>query len=160
MTRHWRKCAAGGALGAAVMLSTLVLGGGPTAAGEPPAQAPKAFCADMEKTAQAGENLLAHPSPVAANRVTLASRVATNFLGQNTPAIMAAKAQYAELWAQDVSALLGYHQGAVSGETKPDLQMMATVVLEKVDTDVRRTCPRDTKAFTALTGLERKDADH
>jgi PPE-repeat protein len=49
------------------------------------------------------------PLPVvAANRAQLASLVATNFLGQNTPAIAATEAQYAEMWAQDAAAMYGY----------------------------------------------------
>jgi len=53
--------------------------------------------------------LAAVPPPViAANRAQLMALVATNFLGQNTPAIMATEAQYAEMWAQDAAAMYGY----------------------------------------------------
>jgi PPE-repeat protein len=48
------------------------------------------------------------PPAVAANRAQLATLVATNFLGQNTAAIAATEAQYAEYWAQDASAMYGY----------------------------------------------------
>ena len=48
------------------------------------------------------------PPVVAANRAQLASLVATNVLGQNTPAIAATEAQYAEMWAQDAAAMYGY----------------------------------------------------
>jgi PPE-repeat protein len=48
------------------------------------------------------------PPVVAANRAQLASLVATNFLGQNTPAIAATEAQYGEMWAQDAAAMYGY----------------------------------------------------
>ena len=48
------------------------------------------------------------PPVVAANRAQLASLIATNFLGQNTPAIAATEAQYAEMWAQDAAAMYGY----------------------------------------------------
>ena len=41
------------------------------------------------------------PPVIAANRATLALLVATNLLGQNTPAIAANEATYAEFWAQD-----------------------------------------------------------
>ncbi|MFZ3307074.1 MAG: PPE family protein [Mycobacterium sp.] len=41
------------------------------------------------------------PAVVAANRSLLAALVATNFLGQNTPAIAATEAQYMEMWFQD-----------------------------------------------------------
>jgi PPE-repeat protein len=48
------------------------------------------------------------PSVIAANRAQLASLVATNFLGQNTPAIAATEVHYAEMWAQDAAAMYGY----------------------------------------------------
>jgi PPE-repeat protein len=41
------------------------------------------------------------PAVIAANRALLAALVATNFLGQNTPAIMATEALYMEMWFQD-----------------------------------------------------------
>lgn len=54
------------------------------------------------------------PPSVAANRAQLAALVATNFLGINTPAIMATEVDYAEMWAQDVAAMVGYHSGATA----------------------------------------------
>ena len=48
------------------------------------------------------------PPVIAANRTLLMSLVATNILGQNTPAIAATEAQYAEMWAQDAGAMYGY----------------------------------------------------
>uniref|UniRef100_UPI002629AB1D PPE family protein n=2 Tax=Mycobacterium sp. TaxID=1785 RepID=UPI002629AB1D len=48
------------------------------------------------------------PPVIAANRVLLATLVATNFFGQNTPAIAATEAQYMEMWAQDAVAMYGY----------------------------------------------------
>ncbi|QGK51509.1 PPE domain-containing protein [Mycobacterium intracellulare subsp. chimaera] len=48
------------------------------------------------------------PPVIAANRAQLMALIATNFLGQNTPAIMATEAQYAEMWAQDAAAMYGY----------------------------------------------------
>ena len=41
------------------------------------------------------------PTVIAANRALLAALVATNFLGQNTPAIAATEALYMEMWFQD-----------------------------------------------------------
>ncbi len=49
-----------------------------------------------------------NPALVASNRATLAALVATNFLGINTPAIMATQAQYAEMWVQDATAMYTY----------------------------------------------------
>ncbi|MEM6104990.1 PPE family protein [Mycobacterium sp. 050272] len=48
------------------------------------------------------------PQLVAANRLQLMVLVATNFLGQNTPAIAACEAQYAEMWVQDATAMYSY----------------------------------------------------
>ncbi|TVS88944.1 PPE family protein [Mycobacterium helveticum] len=48
------------------------------------------------------------PEEVAANRTQLASLVATNIFGQNTAAIAATEAQYAEMWAQDALAMDTY----------------------------------------------------
>ncbi|MGA9677193.1 MAG: PPE family protein [Mycobacterium sp.] len=48
------------------------------------------------------------PPVIATNRAQLAMLVATNFLGINTPAIVATEAQYAEMWAQDAAAMYGY----------------------------------------------------
>jgi PPE-repeat protein len=48
------------------------------------------------------------PPAIAANRALLAALVATNFLGQNTPAIMMTEALYVEMWAQDAAAMYGY----------------------------------------------------
>ena len=41
------------------------------------------------------------PPVIAANRVLLLNLIATNFFGQNTPAIAVTEAQYMEMWAQD-----------------------------------------------------------
>jgi len=54
------------------------------------------------------------PPVIAANRVLLATLVATNFLGQNTPAIAATEAQYMEMWAQDAVAMYGYAASSVT----------------------------------------------
>jgi PPE-repeat protein len=56
------------------------------------------------------------PPEIEVNRALLASLVATNILGQNTPAIAATEAQYAEMWAQDAAAMYAY-AGASSAAT-------------------------------------------
>jgi PPE-repeat protein len=48
------------------------------------------------------------PPVIAANRAQLAMLVATNVIGQNTPAIAANEALYGEMWAQDAAAMYGY----------------------------------------------------
>jgi PPE-repeat protein len=54
------------------------------------------------------------PPVIAANRSTLMALVATNFLGQNTAAIAATEAHYAQMWAQDATAMYGYAAGAAA----------------------------------------------
>jgi PPE-repeat protein len=54
------------------------------------------------------------PAVIAANRALLATLVATNFFGQNTPAIAATEAAYAEMWAQDAVAMYAYAGSARS----------------------------------------------
>jgi PPE-repeat protein len=68
--------------------------------------------ADQAKAAASGYeaafSATVPPPVIAANRTLLASLVATNILGQNTPAIATTEADYAEMWAQDAAAMYGY----------------------------------------------------
>jgi PPE-repeat protein len=48
------------------------------------------------------------PEVIAANRALLMMLIATNILGQNTPAIAATEAHYMEMWAQDATAMYAY----------------------------------------------------
>jgi PPE-repeat protein len=48
------------------------------------------------------------PPVITANRTLLMTLVATNILGQNTPAIAATEAHYMQMWAQDAAAMYGY----------------------------------------------------
>jgi PPE-repeat protein len=57
------------------------------------------------------------PSVIAANRTLLASLIATNILGQNTPAIAATETHYAEMWAQDAAAMYGYAGSSAAAST-------------------------------------------
>ncbi|WP_324738373.1 PPE family protein [Mycobacterium sp. 5-140-3-2] len=60
------------------------------------------------------------PPVIAANRMLLANLIATNFFGQNTPAIAATEAQYMEMWAQDAVAMYGYAaSSAMASELAP-----------------------------------------
>lgn len=58
------------------------------------------------------------PPLITANREQLMSLAATNLLGQNSPAIEALQAEYAEMWAQDAAAMFAY---AASSETASTL---------------------------------------
>jgi PPE-repeat protein len=61
------------------------------------------------------------PAMIAANRSLLAALIATNFLGQNTPAIAATEAQYMEMWFQD----------GLTMDTYATLAQQATVLPEQ-----------------------------
>jgi PPE-repeat protein len=57
------------------------------------------------------------PAVVAANRAQLAALVATNVLGQNTPAIAVTEALYGEMWSQDAAAMYGYAGSSAAAAT-------------------------------------------
>ena len=57
------------------------------------------------------------PAVVTQNRELLMSLVATNLLGQNSPAIAATETQYAEMWAQDATAMYGYAGTSAAAST-------------------------------------------
>jgi PPE-repeat protein len=57
------------------------------------------------------------PAMVTANRTQLAALVATNVLGQNTPAIAVTDAHYGEMWAQDAAAMYGYAGASAAAAT-------------------------------------------
>jgi PPE-repeat protein len=60
------------------------------------------------------------PPVIEANRALLMALIATNFFGQNTPAIMATEALYMEMWAQDAAAMYGYAAAsAVAAQVTP-----------------------------------------
>ena len=57
------------------------------------------------------------PPVIAANRSLLMTLIATNVLGQNTAAIAATEVHYAEMWAQDATAMYGYAGSAAVAST-------------------------------------------
>lgn len=59
------------------------------------------------------------PPLIAFNREQLMSLVETNVLGQNSPAIEALQAEYAEMWAQDAAAMFGYAASSEAASTLP-----------------------------------------
>jgi PPE-repeat protein len=59
------------------------------------------------------------PPVIVANRTLKAALVATNFFGQNTPAIAVTEAHYLEMWVQDATAMYTY---AADAETASTLQ--------------------------------------
>jgi PPE-repeat protein len=70
------------------------------------------------------------PPVIVANRTLLASLVASNVLGQNTPAIATTEAHYAEMWAQDAAAMYGYAGSSAAASTlTPFAQSPATTTV-------------------------------
>jgi PPE-repeat protein len=59
------------------------------------------------------------PPVIVANRTLKTALVATNFFGQNTPAIAVTEAHYLEMWVQDATAMYTY---AADAETASTLQ--------------------------------------
>jgi PPE-repeat protein len=59
------------------------------------------------------------PPMIAANRAQLMALVATNFMGQNTPAIMATEAHYGEMWAQDAATMYEYAGASAAASALP-----------------------------------------
>lgn len=61
------------------------------------------------------------PPVIAENRAQLATLVATNFMGVNTPAIAANEAAYDGMWAQDTMTMYGFASDAagISGSLEP-----------------------------------------
>lgn len=57
------------------------------------------------------------PPLIAANRLKLTALIATNYFGQNSPAIAATEADYERMWAQDAVAMHSYAASASSAST-------------------------------------------
>ncbi|OBI94209.1 PecA family PE domain-processing aspartic protease [Mycobacterium sp. 1245805.9] len=96
---------------ATVMLSTAAKYAGTLSAAA--AQAESA-AAQAQTVANAFESAVAatvHPAVVSANRNELVQLVVSNLFGQNAPAIAAAEAEYEQMWAADVAAMVAYHGG-------------------------------------------------
>ena len=90
------------------------------------------------------------PPAIVANRVRLATLIATNCLGQNTPAIAATEAEYSEMWAQDAAAMYNYAANASAASafkafTSPP---QATNPSEAVGTNAQTTSTRPMSEVT------------
>jgi PPE-repeat protein len=86
------------------------------------------------------------PPAIAANRALLAALVATNFFGQNTPAIMMTEALYAAMWAQDAAAMYGY-----AGASLVALQVTPFTTPPQTTTDNGTSSQADAVAKAAAT---------
>jgi PPE-repeat protein len=90
------------------------------------------------------------PPAIVANRVRLATLIAANCLGQNTPAIAATEAEYSEMWAQDATAMYNYAANASAASafkvfTSPP---RATNPSEAVGTNAQTTSTRPMSEVT------------
>jgi PPE-repeat protein len=73
----------------------------------------------MASSFVATQTAVVHPSVVTANRTMLAQLIATNFFGINFPAIAATEAQYMQMWADNTTAMLGYHATSLQTMAMP-----------------------------------------
>jgi PPE-repeat protein len=73
----------------------------------------------MSSSFVATQAAVVHPSVVTANRTLLAHLIATNVFGVNFPAIAATEAQYMQMWADNTTAMLGYHATRVQTMAMP-----------------------------------------
>ncbi|KZS59901.1 hypothetical protein A4G28_08960 [Mycobacterium ostraviense] len=63
------------------------------------------------------------PPVIAANRARLASLIAANATGQDTPAIAALEADYSEMWARDACAMYRYANASAAAATLTPLAL-------------------------------------
>jgi PPE-repeat protein len=90
------------------------------------------------------------PPVIAANRAQLAALIATNILGQNTPAIAANEAHYGEMWAQDAAAMYGYAGSSASAGV---LQPLTTPAANTNPAGLAGQAAAVTQATGTQTGL-------
>ncbi|SOX55811.1 PPE family protein [Mycobacterium ahvazicum] len=92
------------------------------------------------------------PPLIAANRAQLTALVATNFLGQNTAAIMATEAEYMEMWAQDADAMYAYAGASTPASTlTPFTEPPQTTNPAGQDAQARSVAQTTAKTTTART---------
>ncbi|MGH3556036.1 MAG: PPE domain-containing protein [Mycobacterium sp.] len=93
--------------GAAMMAAALPSAAWISAAGAHAQAAAATIQAGVDGYCAAAAATVPYPV-VVANRVRETTLEATNILGQNTPAIAEANAEYAEFWGQNAGAMMGY----------------------------------------------------
>jgi PPE-repeat protein len=98
-----------------------------------------------------------YPAAVAANRAQLVSLVSSNLLGQNASTIAEVEAEYEQMWAQDVAAMVGYHAAASAAVAQLMPQQQLTSSLPGQDSgscnETRITVPGAAPGL--LTGHQR-----
>jgi PPE-repeat protein len=92
------------------------------------------------------------PPVIEANRALLQALVATNLFGQNTPAIAATETLYAEMWAQDATAMYGYAGASASATTLPPFTPAPQTTTGAAPAATTQTAASQL-ASTALQGL-------
>ena len=99
------------------------------------------------------------PPVIAANRSQTMALIATNILGQNTPAIAAGEAQYAEMWAQDSAAMQGYASSSAAATmlrpfTSPPQTTNPAGLAGQAATLAQAAAPAAAAAAPAVTPLQ------
>jgi PPE-repeat protein len=92
------------------------------------------------------------PPIIEANRALLQALVATNLFGQNSPAIAATETLYAEMWAQDATAMYGYAGASASATSLPPFSPAAQTTTGTSPAASTQTAASQV-ASTALQGL-------
>ena len=93
------------------MLSTAARYAGELSAAATQAQSAAAQAQTVASAFESAVVATVHPAVVSANRNQFVELIVSNLFGQNAPAIAAAEAEYEQMWAADVAAMVGYHGG-------------------------------------------------
>jgi PPE-repeat protein len=104
---------------------------------------------------EAAHTMTVPPPVIAANRAQLATLVATNVLGQNTPAIAATEAGYGEMWAQDSAAMYVYAGASASASNVTPFSPPPTTT-NAAGRPGRETSPRGPQPVSAVVGALRR----
>ena len=94
------------------------------------------------------------PPEIAANRAQLMMLVATNILGQNTPAIATTEAQYGEMWAQDAAAMYGYAASSAATTAKVTPFTAAPQTTSTAGLAAQATAAAQTTGTSTGTGVQ------
>jgi PPE-repeat protein len=93
------------------------------------------------------------PALVFANRAQLLMLIATNFFGQNTPAIAANQAQYASMWAQDATAMNTYAAASTQTTVLPQIAAPAAATNGAAQSAATASPTNTTALLTALQAV-------
>lgn len=104
---------------------------------------------------EAAHRMTVPPPVIAANRAQLATLVANNVMGQNTPAIAANEASYGEMWAQDSAAMYVYAGASASASNVTPFSPPPTTTNAAVRSG-DETLPRGSQVMSAIVGALRR----